>query len=59
MIDVNVMKQQRLERMPSLPQYPVPYFADKHGISQHRAKDILGRAGDSRRLADELAKAER
>lgn len=36
-------------------QYEVSYFAKKHGITAAKAREILERAGPSRRKADELA----
>ena len=39
-----------------LPQYDIAMFAQKHGISAAKAKDILDRAGDSRETADTIAK---
>lgn len=39
-----------------LPQYDIAAFAQKHGISAAKAKDILDRAGDSRETADLIAK---
>ncbi len=39
-----------------LPQYDIAMFAQKHGISAAKAKDILDSAGDSRETADLIAK---
>ena len=36
-------------------QYEVQYFAQKHGISTDRARDIIKQAGNNRARADELA----
>lgn len=40
-----------------LPQYDIASFAQKHGISAAKARDILERAGDSRETADLMAKS--
>jgi len=39
-----------------LPQYDIASFAQKHGISAAKARDILEKAGDSRETADLMAK---
>ena len=36
-------------------QYEVAYFAQKHGLSTARAREILDQAGPSRKAADEAA----
>lgn len=36
-------------------QYEVAYFAKKHGLTASQARDILDRAGPSRKAADEAA----
>jgi hypothetical protein len=35
--------------------YEVSYFAQKHGLSASKAREILDKAGPSRRVADEMA----
>jgi predicted metal-binding transcription factor (methanogenesis marker protein 9) len=35
--------------------YEVKYFADKHGISMERARQIIHEAGNDRARADQLA----
>ena len=36
-------------------QYEVAYFAQKHGLSASKAREILDRAGPNRKAADEAA----
>ena len=36
-------------------QYEVKYFAEKHGISMDRAREIIREAGNDRARADALA----
>jgi hypothetical protein len=36
-------------------QYEVGYFAQKHGISATKAREIIERAGPSRKAADDAA----
>lgn len=35
--------------------YEVAYFAQKHGLSASKAREILAKAGPSRKAADEAA----
>jgi len=44
------------DRAKELPQYDIASFAQKHGISAAKARDILEKAGDSRETADLIAK---
>jgi hypothetical protein len=37
--------------------YEVEYFANKHGISMDRAREIIRQAGNDRAKADQLANA--
>jgi hypothetical protein len=43
----------------SLPQYDVSYFASKHRLSIAKARQIMDRAGESRRRADAIAEREK
>lgn len=42
-------------KVSSTEQYEVQYFADKHGISNDEARDIIKEAGNSREKADAAA----
>lgn len=51
----NLIGSQDRSRVSAEQQYELSYFAEKHGISPDRAREIIQRAGNNRVKADELA----